>query len=106
MVGGRGSVWMEAKKRRLVFIKGLLEKLGEISYTKAVALICYNTGLSENKAKEYLRNLQGMEAIEIRDGLVRPNPVTIAEKETKKQEIQEKTEEELSKYDKVAGVAE
>lgn len=69
----KGSVWMEAKKQRLGYIKGLIQNLGESEYKKVVALICYNTGLSENKAKEYLRNLEGLGAIKIDGGLVSPS---------------------------------
>jgi hypothetical protein len=54
------------KKNRLRKLMGMLEKLGEISYSKAIALDEYNYGVSNEIAKhdiQILINLGSLEKI-------------------------------------------
>ena len=65
------------KKHRMERALGMLKSMDEISYMKAVAILSFNLGLSEPKAKEYIRTFRELGHLNIKDGMIR----TYTEKE-------------------------
>ena len=67
---GRDAV--QLKKERMERALAMLKAMGSMEYTKAVAIISFNIGLSEYKAREYLRMFRELGKIVVSDGIVKP----------------------------------
>jgi len=61
---------LEKKKMRLKIVEGILRNNCPMKCPKAIAIVVYNTGVSEKKAMEYLRNFVNLDIIKIEDSVV------------------------------------
>ena len=62
---------IEARKRRIDRAHAILKSVGEVEYEKAMALISLNLGVSESKAREYIKVLKALELIKTENGSVK-----------------------------------
>jgi len=58
---------VESRKERMTVALGILRSKNGIKFQKAVALLSYNLGVTERKAKEYISTLVEIDGIK-RDG--------------------------------------
>lgn len=58
------------KKHRMEQALGMIKAMGETEYTKAVAIISFNIGLSETKAREYIRTFKELGQIKVKNGII------------------------------------
>ena len=68
----KGKDAIQVRSERMKQAEGILNALGEIKYIKALAVVSYNLGVSENKAREYIRILRDVGKIVIDNGVVKP----------------------------------
>lgn len=68
----RGNDAVTAKKARMQQALGMIKAMGSIEYTKAVAILSFNIGLSETKAREYIRMFKDLGKIKIDSGTITP----------------------------------
>ncbi len=61
-----------ARGARIKRAEGIIDALGEVAYSKALSVICYNLGVSDIKGREYLRILTDAGKISVKDGVVCP----------------------------------
>jgi hypothetical protein len=61
---------IDARKKRIDFCHGILKSAGRVEYPRAIALIQFNLGVSEAKAREYIRVLKDMLIIKVEKGFV------------------------------------
>jgi len=66
----RGNSTTEARRRRIAIAEQIVKKLGRDEYIKAVSMISFNLGVTEAKAREYLKILSNTGVIEIKNGYV------------------------------------
>jgi hypothetical protein len=82
-IGGKDAVTL--KKQRMEQALGMLKSMGEMEYTKAVAILSFNIGLSESKSKEYIRMFKELGRISVEGGIIMPYVETeVKNKEEKK----------------------
>ena len=62
---------IEARKRRIDRAHAILKSLKEVPYDRAMATISINLGVSEAKAKEYIKSLKAAGLIKTEDGKVK-----------------------------------
>jgi len=62
---------IEARKRRIDRTHAILKSLGEIEYDKAMAMVSLNIGVSEQKAREYIKALKTAGLISTENGKVK-----------------------------------
>ena len=61
---------IEERKVRLKAALGMISKLVPIEYVKAAGQISFNLGVSDNKAREYIKVLREAGQIEVFSGVV------------------------------------
>lgn len=63
---------IQARSDRIKRAEEMCAALGEVAYSKALSVICYNLGVSDVKGREYLRILRDAGVIYVKDGVLYP----------------------------------
>jgi len=61
---------LEKKKIRLNTTRGILENNSPMKYSRAIAMVIYNTGISRRTAIEYLNIFVDLGVIEIKNNMI------------------------------------
>jgi hypothetical protein len=61
---------MKDRKERFILVEKTLEELLPIDFKKAIAVISINTGLSNDKCKEYVKDIVAFNDWTIEDGII------------------------------------
>lgn len=62
----------EERRERMERARKLLVSLKDVTYIRALAMLSFNLGLSEFKAKEYIRTLKEVGGIRVENGYIYP----------------------------------
>lgn len=66
---------VEMRQGRIRKVEGILGALKEVDYKKALAMCCYDLGVSSDKIREYFNVLKDSGRIKIKDGVISVTPV-------------------------------
>jgi len=66
-----GIAMITARRERIMLLRRIIERSGEIEVDKLVAMFSINQGLRPAKVREYLNTLNDFGVIEFKDGMVR-----------------------------------
>jgi predicted transcriptional regulator len=66
----RGTPAVEDRRRRLDLARKILTARKKTEYRKAVAMLSYNLGVTERKAREYIETLLLVDGIRKKDGII------------------------------------
>jgi len=59
-----------ARQKRMESALRIIQSRKSIPYSKAVALLAFNLGIREEKAREYIRILEKIDGFKIKDGII------------------------------------
>lgn len=68
MIMPKGVMQIEEKKKRMAQALKILRAKKKLPYDKAVALLCWNLGIRQEKAREYIDTLVHIDGIKKSDG--------------------------------------
>lgn len=63
---------IEAKRQRMNFVRGMLDKMGETDLDEFIAIAEINTHVSKKTIRGYIQTLQCGKFAEIKNGKIRP----------------------------------